>query len=106
MSDYTDGFIYADYSQMSNAADDMIHQTKAIATTLSNLEMELNALRQSWIGDDKNVYDQKQQAWDNAVKAMEEMLTKHSGLLTSVSEAYQYSEQSLTQMWQSVKVGR
>ncbi|KAK1182923.1 WXG100 family type VII secretion target [Streptomyces sp. NBS 14/10] len=106
MSDFTDGYIYVDYSQMGNAADDMISQTKAIATTLSNLEMELSELRNSWIGDDKDVYSQKQQAWDNAVKAMEELLTKHSTLLTSVSENYQYSEQSLTQMWDSVKIGR
>lgn len=106
MSDFTDGYIYVDYSQMSNAADDMITQTKAIATTLSNLEMELNELKNTWIGDDKDVYTQKQAAWDGAVKAMEEMLTKHSTLLTSVSENYQYSEQSLTQMWDSVKIGR
>ncbi|NJQ02992.1 WXG100 family type VII secretion target [Streptomyces zingiberis] len=106
MTDFTDGYIYVDYSQMSNAADDMIHQTKAIATTLSNLEMELNELRNSWIGDDRDVYDDKQKAWDSAVKAMEELLTKHSTLLTSVSENYQYSEKSLSQMWSSVKIGR
>ncbi|MCP9206520.1 WXG100 family type VII secretion target [Streptomyces cucumeris] len=106
MSDFSDGYIYVDYSQMSNAADDMISQTKAIATTLSNLEMELNELKNSWIGDDKDVYTQKQQAWDNAVKAMEDLLTKHSTLLTSVSENYQYSEKSLTEMWGSVKIGR
>ncbi|MFJ4274319.1 WXG100 family type VII secretion target [Streptomyces coelicoflavus] len=106
MSNYTDGFIYVDYSHMSNAADDMIHQTKAIATTLSNLEMELNALRQSWIGDDKDVYEQKQKAWNKALQAMEDMLKANSALLTSVSESYQYSEQSLTQMWSSVKVAR
>ncbi|MES4902277.1 MULTISPECIES: WXG100 family type VII secretion target [unclassified Streptomyces] len=106
MSDFTDGYIYVDYSHMSNAADDMITQTKAIATTLENLEMELNELKNTWIGDDKDVYTQKQQAWDNAVKAMEDLLTKHSALLTSVSENYQYSEQSLTQMWDSVKIGR
>lgn len=106
MSDFTDGYIYVDYSHMSNAADDMITQTKAIATTLENLEMELNELKNTWIGDDKDAYTQKQQAWDNAVKGMEDLLTKHSALLTSVSENYQYSEQSLTQMWDSVKIGR
>lgn len=106
MSDFTDGIIYVDYAQMSNAADDMISQTRAIAVTLENLQMELNALRNSWIGDDKQVYDHKQAAWDGAVKAMEDMLTNHSKLLTSVSEDYQYTEQSLTQMWDSVKIGR
>ncbi|MEW1724895.1 WXG100 family type VII secretion target [Streptomyces sp. NPDC093109] len=106
MSEFTDGIIYVDYSQMSNAADDMIHQTKAIATTLSNLQMELSALMEKWIGDDKDVYAEKQAKWDGAVKGMEELLTKHSTLLTSVSENYQYSEKSLTQMWDSVKIGR
>ncbi|WP_197371895.1 WXG100 family type VII secretion target, partial [Streptomyces clavuligerus] len=99
-------YIYVDYSHMSNAADDMISQTKAIDSILTNLDAELNELRNSWIGDDKDVYTQKQQVWNNAVQAMEELLTKHSMLLTSVSENYQYSEQSLTQMWDSVKIGR
>ncbi|MGI5404622.1 WXG100 family type VII secretion target [Streptomyces sp. CA-135486] len=103
---FSDGYIYVDYSHMNNAADDMVQQTKAIATTLSNLEMELGELRNTWIGDDRDVYTQKQQAWDNAVKAMEDLLTKHSALLTDVSESYRYSEGSLTQMWGSVKIGR
>ena len=40
------------------------------------------------------------------MKAMEDLLTKHSALLTDVSESYRYSEGSLTQMWGSVKIGR
>ncbi|MCC8338946.1 WXG100 family type VII secretion target [Streptomyces sp. R1] len=104
--DLTDGYIYVDYSHMSNAADDMVQQTKAIATTLSNLEAELGALRNSWIGDDKEQYDRKQKAWDNAVIAMERLLTSHSALLTDVSENYQYSEKSLSSMWSSVQIGR
>lgn len=103
---FTDGYIYVDYSHMSNAADDMIAQTKAIATTISNLEMELNELRNTWIGEDRDVYTRKQQAWDNAVKAMETLLTKHSALLTDVSGSYKYSENSLSQIWSSVNIGR
>ena len=52
---FSDGYIYVDYSHMNNAADDMVQQTKAIATTLSNLEMELGELRNTWIGDDRDV---------------------------------------------------
>ncbi|MEU9386042.1 WXG100 family type VII secretion target [Streptomyces sp. NPDC048279] len=102
----SDGYIYVDYSHMNNAADDLLQQTKAIATTLSNLEMELNDLKQMWIGEDRNVYDKKQQAWDAAVTAMENILTRNSALLTEVSQNYQYSERSLTDMWSSVKIGR
>ncbi|MFE0425045.1 WXG100 family type VII secretion target [Streptomyces sp. NPDC058953] len=106
MTDFSDGYIYVDYSHMNNAADDLISQTKAIDSILTNLDAELNELRNSWIGDDKDVYAQKQQVWNSAVEAMEQLLTKHSALLTNVSENYQYSERSLTQMWDSVKIGR
>ncbi|GGZ00857.1 WXG100 family type VII secretion target [Streptomyces poonensis] len=106
MSDFTDGYIYVDYSHMSNAADDMVQQTKAIASILTNLEAELQELKNTWIGDDKEVYEQKQAAWNGAVEAMKDLLTSHSRLLTDVSENYQYSEKSLTSLWESVRVGR
>jgi WXG100 family type VII secretion target len=102
----TDGYIYVDYSHMNNAADDMVQQTRAIATTVSNMEMELAELRNNWIGDDREQYDTKQKAWDNAVKAMEQLLVNHSALLTEVSGNYKYSENSLSQMWSSVRIGR
>ncbi|MFE5536892.1 WXG100 family type VII secretion target [Streptomyces sp. NPDC056492] len=102
----SDGYIYVDYSHMNNASDDMIAQTKAIATTISNLEMELSELRNTWIGEPREIYDGKQQAWDSAVKAMENMLTKHAGLLTEVSGNYKYTDGSLSQMWSSVNIGR
>ena len=104
--DLTDGYIYVDYSHMQNAGDDMVQQTKAIATTLSNLDMELAELRNSWIGDDREIYTTKQKTWDDAVKAMENLLTSHSALLSDVSESYKYSEKSLTQMWSSVRIGK
>lgn len=106
MSDFSDGYIYVDYSQLRNATDDMLTQTKAIATALDTLEMELNELKNSWIGDDKDVYDIKQKAWDAAVEAMGKLLTQDAKLLTSVSENYQHSEQKLAQAWDSVKIGR
>jgi WXG100 family type VII secretion target len=102
----TDGYIYVDYAHMNNAADDMVQQTRAISTTLTNLEMELTALRDSWIGDDREQYDAKQKAWNNAVKAMEQLLINNSGLLTEVSANYQYSAGSLAQMWSCVRIGR
>ncbi|NBM15787.1 WXG100 family type VII secretion target [Streptomyces sp. GC420] len=106
MSDFSDGYIYVDYSHMSNAADDMVQQTKAMASIIANLEAELQELKNTWQGDDKAVYDQKQAAWNGAVETMKDLLTSHSKLLTDVSENYQYSEKSLTQLWEGVRVGR
>ncbi|WP_262061189.1 WXG100 family type VII secretion target [Streptomyces sp. STR69] len=102
----TDGFIYVDYSHMDNAADDLVSQTKAIANTLSSLELELNELSKTWYGSDADMYRQKQQAWDNAVKAMEQLLSTHATLLNDVSGNYRYSEQSLAQMWSDIPIGR
>lgn len=106
MTDFSDGYIYVDYSHMHNAADDMVQQTKAIASILVNLEAELQELKATWQGDDKQVYEQKQAAWNQAVDAMKSLLASHSVLLTDVSDRYQYSEKSLTQLWEGVRVGR
>ncbi|MFB9831107.1 WXG100 family type VII secretion target [Actinoallomurus acaciae] len=103
--DFTDGYIYVDYSHMNNAADDLVSQTKAIATTISNMEMELTELKKSWVGDDADTYNKKQQAWDNAIKAMEDMLTQHSQLLDEISGSYKYNENNLSQMWSEVRIG-
>ncbi|MFF7361760.1 WXG100 family type VII secretion target [Streptomyces sp. NPDC008125] len=102
----SDGYIYVDYNHMNNAADDMVQQTKAIANTLSSLEAELGELIKTWYGTDADTYRQKQAAWDGAVKNMETLLTSHSGLLTDISDSYKYSENSLTQMWSEVTIGR
>ncbi|MFF2525167.1 WXG100 family type VII secretion target [Streptomyces liangshanensis] len=106
MSDFTDGYIYVDYSHTQNAADDMVQQTKAIASILANLDAELDALKATWEGEDREVYTQKQVAWNAAVDSMKALLASHSTLLTEVSEGYKYSERSLTQLWEGVRVGR
>lgn len=106
MPDLTDGSIFVDYAHMENAADDMVQQTKAIANTLSSLEAELGELKKTWYGDDATVYTQKQAAWDQAVQNMEQLLTSHSSLLSDISGNYKYSENSLSQMWSEVTIGR
>ncbi|MCW2899454.1 MAG: hypothetical protein JWO67_1719 [Streptosporangiaceae bacterium] len=103
--DFTDGYIYVDYAHMNNAAEDLVSQTKAIATTISNMEQELGQLKQMWQGGDADTYNQKQAAWDNAVKAMEDMLTSHSQLLDEIAGSYKWNENSLTQMWSEVRIG-
>ncbi|MFJ8613715.1 WXG100 family type VII secretion target [Streptomyces sp. NPDC093675] len=105
MPDMTDGNIYVDYNHVNNAADDMVAQTRAIATTLSSLEQELAALKQSWYGGDADVYRSKQLAWDTAVTNMESLLTSHASLLNEISDGYKYHENSLSQMWSEVRIG-
>jgi WXG100 family type VII secretion target len=102
----SDGVIYVSYNHMSNAADDMVAQTKAIAQTLSSLEQELGELSKTWYGNDADTYRQKQAAWDGAVQNMETLLTSHSQLLNEISNSYKYSENSLSQMWSEVTIGR
>ncbi|TXC99885.1 WXG100 family type VII secretion target [Streptomyces sp. ISID311] len=103
---FTDGNIYVDYQHSDNAAEDMILQTQAIAKTLESLEMELGELRKTWYGNDAEVYNQKQAAWDQAVKNMENLLNSHAGLLTDIVGNYKYSEGRLAEMWSEVKIGR
>ncbi|WEH43414.1 WXG100 family type VII secretion target [Streptomyces sp. NBC_01218] len=105
MPDYSDGFIKVDYSHADNAADDMVLQTAAIKRTLSELEMELQTLKQSWIGDDADVYTGKQAAWDEAVTRMETLLKSHASLLTDVSQNYRWTENSLSQQWSEIRIG-
>ncbi|CAL9324276.1 WXG100 family type VII secretion target [Streptomyces sp. SudanB66_2053] len=106
MSDLTDGFIHVQYNHVNNAADDMVQQTRAIEATLNQLEMELSELKQTWYGTDAQVYTEKQAAWGGAVVTMQQLLNSHAGLLTDVSENYKYTENSLSQLWSEVSIGR
>lgn len=103
--DFTDGFIYVDYNHMNNASDDLVFQTQAIAKTISSMEAELAELKKQWIGDDATVYNQKQHAWDEAVKTMEQILNSHSKLLDDISDSYKDHEHMLSQMWSEVRIG-
>ncbi|MFJ3667469.1 WXG100 family type VII secretion target [Streptomyces sp. NPDC090106] len=101
----SDGFIHVDYSHVENAADDMVEQTRAIANTLGSMEEELAELKQTWYGDDSDAYLQKQNEWDGAVGAMENLLTSHAKLLNEIHGSYRYSEQSLSELWSQVSAG-
>ncbi len=105
MSNFSDGFIHVDYNHADNAGQDMIQQSQAIATIVSNLEMELNELKESWIGDDKDVYARVQAAWNQAVENISKLLSTHSALLGDISGDYQRREASRVQSWSTVKIG-
>jgi WXG100 family type VII secretion target len=103
--DLSDGYIHVNYSHMNNASDDLVQQTKAIATTVSNLEMEISQLKREWIGGDAEEYNHKQQTWDAAVKKMENLLTTHAQLLDEITGSYKYTENNLAQLWSGVRIG-
>lgn len=104
-ADFSDGLIFVDYAHMDNAADDMVQQTKVIDSILTNLDAELQELKASWEGDDKEMYEKKQAAWNAAVDKMKLILADYSNLLNEVSGSYKYSENSLTQLWETVRIG-
>ncbi|MET9562765.1 MULTISPECIES: WXG100 family type VII secretion target [Streptomyces] len=103
--DYTDGYIYVDYNHAESAADDLITETRSIETILQNLEMELAELKNSWIGDDKDVYNEVQTKWDTAVENIKVLLANHSGLLTDISSNYRQTEQNISQRWGDIRIG-
>ncbi|MGW1561926.1 WXG100 family type VII secretion target [Streptomyces sp. NPDC002144] len=103
--DYSDGYIYVDYNQAESSAEEMISQSQAIMGIISNLEMELADLKNSWIGDDKNVYTEVQTKWDHAVENIKNLLASHSNLLTDISGNYRRTEQNLTQRWGDIRIG-
>ncbi|MDJ1642754.1 WXG100 family type VII secretion target [Streptomyces pakalii] len=106
MADTSDGFIHVQYTHVNSAAENMIEQTRAINTTLNQLEMELNDLKQTWYGSDAEVYTEKQANWDNAVIKMQQLLANHADLLTDVSANYKQTENGLSQLWSEVNIGR
>lgn len=106
MDPMADGVIHVEYTPAYNAADDMVNQTRAIEGTLSNLEAEIQDLKNFWYGGDADVYRQKQANWDNAMKTMEALLNSHAGLLNDVVGQYKYTEQSLANLWSEVTIGR
>jgi WXG100 family type VII secretion target len=103
--DFSDGYIYVDYNHAENAADDMVSQSQAIMSIISNLEMELAELRNTWIGDDREVYSGVQAKWDQAVENIKALLAGHSSLLTDISGNYRFTENNLSQRWGDIRIG-
>lgn len=103
--DLTDGFIYIDHQKAQNAADDLVLQSQSIMSIIENLEMELTELKQSWIGEDKDAYDQVQANWNQAVVNIKKLLEDNSLLLSDISAHYDYTKKSLTQRWSEITIG-
>ncbi|MYV51682.1 WXG100 family type VII secretion target [Streptomyces sp. SID3212] len=103
--DFTDGYIYIDYNHAEGAADNMVTQSQSIMSVLENLEAELTELKNSWIGDDRDVYQDVQAKWDAAVTNIKTLLANHSSLLTDISGSYRHTEQNLSQRWSDIRIG-
>jgi WXG100 family type VII secretion target len=102
----TDGFIYVSYAHAENAVEDMRLQTREIEKIITSLNEELQALQQSWDGEDRKAYDDKQQAWNQAVTNMGNWLESNGKTLDEISNLYRQSERNQTQGWEGVKIGR
>lgn len=101
----TDGFIYVSYAHVDNAVDDMRLQTQEIAKIINSLNQELQALKNTWEGDDRQAYDEKQAAWNQAVENMAKWLDGNAQTLDEIRKLYTQNEQSQTQSWQGVRIG-
>lgn len=104
-NDFTDGNIYVDFSRSNNAVEDMRVQTNQIQSWLQQLNQELGALNESWVGDDAEVYHKKQTAWNNAADAMSKLLTSHAQVLDDVSNAFDQNQKRSAQGWEGVRIG-
>ncbi|WP_369199215.1 WXG100 family type VII secretion target [Streptomyces sp. PU-14G] len=101
----TDGYIYVSYAHVDNAVEDMRLQTREIEKIINSLNDELQALKNSWEGDDRQVYDEKQAAWNQAVTNMAKWLNDNAGTLNHIRDLYTHNERQQTQSWQDVKIG-
>ncbi|MGW1505860.1 WXG100 family type VII secretion target [Streptomyces mirabilis] len=103
--DFSDGYIYVDYKGTESSVSDMQEQSQAIAAIIEQMEMDLAQLKDSWIGDDKDVYADVQAKWDGAVENIRRLLHNHGELLTDISSGYRQSEQSRSQRWGEIQIG-
>ncbi|GAA3859912.1 hypothetical protein GCM10023084_11870 [Streptomyces lacrimifluminis] len=103
--DFSEGYIYVDYNSAEASVDDMQEQSQAIAAIIDQMNMDLAELKESWIGDDRDVYTDVQTKWDGAVANIRTLLHNHSGLLNEISAGYRHSERSRTQRWGEIRIG-
>ncbi|MFE3885911.1 WXG100 family type VII secretion target [Streptomyces lydicus] len=104
-NDFTDGNIYVDFNRSNNAIEDLRVQTNQVQAWLQQLNQELQALKASWVGDDADVYQKKQEAWNRAADAMGKLLTSHAGVLQDVSQAFDQNQKRSAQGWDGVRIG-
>ncbi|NSC24348.1 WXG100 family type VII secretion target [Streptomyces albus subsp. chlorinus] len=103
---FTDGYIYVSYAHADNAVEDMRLQTREIQKIITSLNDELSVLKNSWEGDDKDAYEEKQNAWNQAVDNMGKWLETNAATLNHIRDLYARNESQQAQAWQEVRSGR
>ncbi|WP_328385413.1 WXG100 family type VII secretion target [Streptomyces sp. NBC_00400] len=102
---FMDGEINIDFGRSDNAAEDLALQTAQIKKWLAELDQELQALKATWVGDDKDVYEQKQAAWNRAAEEMGNLLTRYGSTLNGVTDAFRKNQQNAAQGFSNLRVG-
>ncbi|MFD3309997.1 WXG100 family type VII secretion target [Streptomyces sp. NPDC058656] len=103
--DFSQGFIHIDYGGAEVAVDDMRVISKEIYSVIDELNRDLSALQETWIGDDKEVYTGVQAQWNGAVENIRSLLGNHSVLLEEISVGYRRNEQRRSQRWGDIRIG-
>ncbi|WP_210592172.1 WXG100 family type VII secretion target [Streptomyces sp. GESEQ-35] len=98
------GHIFVDFSKNANVAEDLRLQTRNILNWLQQLDQELQVLKNSWEGEDKEAYQEKQDQWNASVQAMNTLLDNYSGLLDEVSNAFRDNQNKSAQAWQDLRI--
>ncbi|MER5936921.1 WXG100 family type VII secretion target [Streptomyces sp. NPDC001928] len=104
-NDFSDGHIFVDFASTANAVQELDMQTNQINNWLQQLDQELQVLKESWIGDDREVYDEKQTSWNRAVDRMREILKNNAHVLEDVREAYNQNQKNSALRWQETRGG-
>lgn len=103
---FTDGFIHMNYTHAEQTIEDLRSRSTAIESAIRSLEQKVMQLKNSWVGDDADVYEDVQKRWNAAVDNINTLLRANSVLLNDIAERYRQSERSGAQRWMGVGIGR
>ncbi|GAA2397336.1 hypothetical protein GCM10010420_24020 [Streptomyces glaucosporus] len=76
------------YAFVENAANDIRNVAKELDTQLTDLERRVNAVVQTWEGETKQVYENKQQHWNRNVKGLNDTLEAIARALDGATDGY------------------
>ncbi|MFC4330812.1 WXG100 family type VII secretion target [Streptomyces andamanensis] len=83
--------IDANFSVMSSVVSEMEEQARIMNSTIDNLQQELAAYTQSWVGADRQAYNDVNTTWDSCQGRAQQLLSSYHETLhhnmTSLSRA-------------------
>jgi WXG100 family type VII secretion target len=95
--------IYIDHGQAMTFVEEMMQQTKNIASIIGDLEGELSAVVGSWLGPDRQVYDRVQRTWNAEVHSLSTILQRHATTLNQVSDQYKQTVMQNAQGFEEIR---